>query len=97
MNTTLETRPSQHNHPPSAVEQREPVDAFERFEPRPVRRVGLADRVALRVGVALVTWSRRPLRLETRERRANRVEQHLARLAREHAAERALRLTTPVR
>lgn len=95
MNTTLETRQSQHDHPPSASSEQ--FDAFERFEPRPVRRVGLADRVALRLGVALVTWSRRPLRLETRERRANRVEQHLARLAREQAAERALRLTTPLR
>jgi hypothetical protein len=26
-----------------------------------VRRVGFADRVALHVGLALVTWSRRPL------------------------------------
>lgn len=25
-----------------------------------VRRVGLADRIALRVGLALITWSRRP-------------------------------------
>ena len=94
MSTTLETRSSQHTHPPSTPEQ---LETFERFEARPVRRVGLVDRVALRVGVALVTWSRRPLRLETRERRANRVEQHLARLARERAAERTLRLTTPVR
>ncbi|MBK4346235.1 hypothetical protein [Lacisediminihabitans changchengi] len=53
-----------------------------------VRRVGLLDRAALHLGVALVTWSRRPLELETRERRANRAEQHLARLAREREAER---------
>lgn len=64
---------------------------------RPVRRVGLADRLALRLGVALVTWSRRPLTLESRERRASRVEQQLARLAREQAAERTLRLTAPPR
>jgi len=53
-----------------------------------VRRVNLLDRTALHLGVALVKWSRRPLELETRERRANRAEQHLARLAREREAER---------
>lgn len=57
-------------------------------EPVVVRRVGLLDRTALHLGVALVTWSRRPLELETRERRANRAEQHLARLARERENER---------
>lgn len=64
---------------------------------RPVRRVGLADRLALRLGIALITWSRRPLTLESRERRATRVEQQLARLAREQAAERSLRLIAPPR
>lgn len=62
-----------------------------------VRRVSLVDRLALRLGVALITWSRRPLVLESRERRAHRVERELARLAREAAAERALRLTVPPR
>lgn len=91
MNTTLEpTRSvaaeSRHDHPPS------PEVAV-----RVVRRVGLVDRVALHVGVALVKWGRRPLVLESRERRANRVEQQVARLAREQAAERGYRLTVPVR
>lgn len=86
MNTTLAPRELRHDHPPSSPSER-----------RQVRRVGLADRIALRVGIALITWSRRPLTLETRERRATRVEQHLARLAREHAAEAAYRLSTPVR
>lgn len=86
MNTTLATRELQHDHPPLASTQ-----------PRQVRRVGLADRIALRVGIALITWSRRPLALETRERRATRIEQHLARLAREQAAEAAYRVNVPVR
>ncbi|MBX3091975.1 MAG: hypothetical protein KF801_05630 [Cryobacterium sp.] len=55
---------------------------------RPVRRVGLVDRAALHVGVALVAWGRRPVTVESRERRANRVELHLAALGRELAAER---------
>ncbi len=29
----------------------------------PVRRVGLADRLALRVGLALIMWNRRPARV----------------------------------
>jgi hypothetical protein len=86
MNTTLATRELHPDHPPLAP-----------TEPRQVRRVGLADRIALRVGIALITWSRRPLALESRERRATRVEQHLARLAREQAAEVTYRLTTPIR
>lgn len=83
MNETL-IRPT---HPPIVEEQTE----------RPARRVGLVDRVALHVGIALIKWGRRPLPLESRERRANRVEQQLARLARERQAERSLRLLTPVR
>lgn len=47
------------------------------------RRVGFLDRAALRVGVALVTWSRRPFAPESREQRASRVQQQLATLARE--------------
>ncbi|MGX5681112.1 hypothetical protein [Schumannella luteola] len=83
MNETL-IRPT---HPPIVEEQ----------PTRPVRRVGLLDRIALHVGIALIKWGRRPLPLESRERRANRVEQQLARLARERQAERSMRLLTPAR
>lgn len=41
------TAPSRVQHPPSA----------------PVRRVGFVDRLALRVGLALVVWGRRPVRV----------------------------------
>jgi len=87
VNTTLSTVRGRQSHPPHEPEPRS----------HPVRRVGLVDRVALRLGIALITWSRRPLSLETRERRATRIEQQLARLAREQAAERRLRLIAPLR
>lgn len=83
MNTTL----TRHEHPPEQVER----------QLVPVRRVGVLDRLALHVGIALIKWGRRPAQRETRERRANRVEQQLARLARERNAERDYRLLTPLR
>jgi len=83
MNTTLSTAPGRLDHPP---------------HPAPlVRRVGLFDRLALHLGVALIKWGRRPLKVDSRERRANRIEQQLARLERERQAERSLRLTVPLR
>ena len=50
MNTVLSTHVDEqrHPHPPSGV------------RPASIRRVGLADRVALHLGIALITWSRRP-------------------------------------
>ncbi len=91
MNTVLTTdrdrhEHRRHEHPPQQAETQY------RYE---VRRVGLADRVALHLGVALVKWGRRPLTVETRERRANRVEHLLARLAREREAERMRYLNVP--
>jgi hypothetical protein len=62
-----------------------------------VRRVALVDRAALHLGVALIKWGRRPLEVASRERRAHRTEQYLARLARERAAERMLRQHAPQR
>jgi hypothetical protein len=55
--------------------------------------VSFVDRIALHLGVALITWSRRPRDYESRERRANRIEQQLARAAREREAERSYRLS----
>ena len=45
----LQTAPRRHLHPPSETE-------------RPVRPVGLVDRLALRLGLALIMWGRRPRR-----------------------------------
>lgn len=79
---------SRHQHPPQTV-------YFD--SSRPVRRVNLLDRFALHLGVALIKWGRRPLAVETNERRAQRFEQHLARLSREHDAQAMLLLTSPPR
>ena len=88
MNTTLSTTPGRHDHPPE--------QSFD-YQPRDRRRVNLLDRVALHLGVALIKWGRRPRAVESRERHASRVEQHLARLARQRAAERTARLLLPPR
>ena len=88
MNTTLSTVRGRHDHPPQQVE---------RGDEYLVRRVGLVDRIALHLGVALIAWGRRPSAIASRERRATRVEQQLARLERERHYERSARLTLPVR
>ena len=56
--------------------------------PQQVRRVGLADRAALHLGVALIKWGRRPAvsSAPQLERRANRLERALAAQAREQRA-----------
>jgi hypothetical protein len=64
---------------------------------QPTSRVGLLDRAALTLGIALIKWGRRPRLIETRERRATRVEHQLARIARERAHERRAYLTLPIR
>jgi hypothetical protein len=86
MNTVLST--TVHDHPPHPV--RTPV-------PPPVRRVGPLDRAALRLGVALITWGRRSLAADSRERLARRVELELARLERERSAQRWQGLNLPPR
>lgn len=91
MNATLSTVIDRHEHPPQPLSQPQPSAQ------QPVRRVNLVDRVALTVGIALIKWGRRPRAIESRERRASRVEQQLARIERERAFERSQRLTLPVR
>ena len=75
MSTTTSTRRLQH--PP---QQETTVHT--------VNRVSLLDRVALHVGLALITWSRRTRSVESRERFALLHEQRLARVEREAAAAR---------
>ena len=87
MNTTL-----------SRTRHEQPTPLEVQLEQRAVARVSLLDRVALHVGLALITWSRRTLATpETRERRAHQYEQHLARLERERVAERMRLVTMPQR
>lgn len=88
MNTTLSTAPGRHDHPPHLSVE---------YSPRPALRVGTLDRLALHLGVALIKWGRRPRAVESRERRASRIEHQLARLASERQAERSMRLTLPLR
>ncbi|MET1051421.1 MAG: hypothetical protein ABWX65_02165 [Mycetocola sp.] len=59
MNTQLTTVRGRQEHPP------QPVPAV---GSRPNRRVGLLDRAALHLGVALITWGRRPARPSRRDR-----------------------------
>lgn len=86
MNTTLSTALGRHDHPPQPAREQ---------SQRLVRRVSLLDRAALRIGVALITWGRRPLAVDSRERLARRAQQHAARFDREQAAEKWLRLNVP--
>jgi len=58
--------------------------------------VHLIDRIALRVGIALIVWGRRRS-VDSRERLAHRHEQRIARLERERQHERRLRLEVPPR
>lgn len=88
MNTVLTAAPGRHDHPPQPW--LEPT-------PRAVRRVSLLDRLALHAGLALITWSRRPHAIESRERRATRVEQRLAQLERERLSARLALLSLPPR
>jgi len=89
MNATLAAPKDRHDHPP------EPslVD-----EPRPTaaRRVGVIDRLALHLGVALITWSRRPHRarlLASAELRAqHQLRRERVTLARAHTEQNYPRL-----
>ena len=58
MNTVLSTHVDEqnHTHPPSSLEHR--------------ATVSLADRAALHLGLALITWSRRPRTVASRSSRA---------------------------
>jgi hypothetical protein len=78
MNATM-TAPSRQSHPPQQVEPQ-----------RPVRRVGTLDRLALRVGLALIMWNRRPAKA-----RAERyiTEAELRELDRLEQARRSVRPT----
>lgn len=77
MNTTLTT---ERRHDPSVHERSAHPE-----NRQPVRRVGLVDRAALHLGVALIKWGRRPGTTPARERRVNRVELALLHRDRQHA------------
>lgn len=60
MNTQMAPTTGHQDHPP------EPVTATEAHSP--VRRVGVLDRAAMHLGIALIRWGRRPTRAPRRER-----------------------------
>ena len=86
MNSTLTTERGRHEHP-----QQPPFE----HQPHRVRRVGVLDRLALHLGIALIKWGRRPRPVEVRERRAGRDENQLAQLERERIVERNMLLGLP--
>jgi hypothetical protein len=63
-----------------------------------VSRVSAADRLALRLGMALVIWGRRNVdRVDARARAAAYAANERSRIRREHAAQRELLLSAPRR
>jgi hypothetical protein len=90
MNTVLSAPVDEQNHlhPPSRVGS--PA----------VRSVGLADRVALHLGLALITWSRRPRTVAPEPTRDHLRALHaraVERAERERQTERTVRLGLPTR
>jgi hypothetical protein len=83
MKTQLAATRGRHDHPPQPVHQEDPWRA---------RRVGLLDRAALHLGVALIKWGRRSVKPD---RPANLVEVHEARreMERVRAEQSAMFLT----
>lgn len=82
MNSLLDTRPS--------------VPDVAAWRAVPIRRLSPADRLALRVGLALVLWARRPLTPD-RAVLLRRREQLRGVSSRRDAAERSARLLLPPR
>ena len=78
MKTQTATTTGRLDHPPQPVR----TAAL-----HPVRRVGLLDRAALHVGVALIKWGRRPVRADLRHELALNAETYEARLESERLRE----------
>ena len=86
--TTQHTATLEAPHPPS-----QPTST----STSPRTRARFVDRLALRLGLALITWSRRSRTPESWERRSTRIEQELARETRERAAQHLALRTAPPR
>jgi len=82
MNDTMTTKPGRRYHPPeqSADDQQQ--------QQQVLRRVGVVDRIALHLGVALITWSRRPRHPRSSLSVAARAEHQLLRERLVHARAR---------
>ena len=100
MNAVLSSTPGRHDHPPQSTHPSQSTPESRPIQDRPshpVRRVSIVDRAALHLGLALIRWGRRPLELESRERRVVRFEEHTARLERERQWQRWQILNLPHR
>jgi len=84
MNTQLAPVPGRHDHPP------QPVRSSEAHQ---LRRVGLVDRAAMHLGVALIHWGRRPVKARRRERPALAPESLQARRELDRVRDEHLALT----
>ena len=83
MNDTLASPTGLKEHPPSVS-----------YRPR---TVGIVDRIALHVGIALIKWGRRSRPVMSREQLNREYRTRTEQLERERAAERVMRLTGPLR
>ena len=85
MTTTMSTRSSRTSHPPQhpALQHRLPV------------RVGVLDRLALRLGLLLITYGRRDRSLSREQQLARFEQQHHSEQRQREATRRLLQLTLP--
>ena len=84
--------------PPSPVRSTQHVATLPSATSLSVSRSSAADRLALRLGMALVIWGRRNVdRVDARSRAAARADHERRRLGRERAARRDLLLSVPRR
>lgn len=73
--TTSTTTEASHPRRPETV----PISASTTHrQAAPRRRLSVIDRIALTVGVALVTWSRRPLIADRRDELALRIQRRMS-------------------
>jgi hypothetical protein len=79
VNTKSTVTPGRLDHPPQPVATGTRPGTTTSV-PHVVRRVGVLDRAALHLGVALIKWGRRPVRTDLREELALNAETHRARL-----------------
>ena len=86
MNSQVVTTTRRHEHPPQPVRT---------LETQPRRHVGLLDRAALHLGVALIKWGRRPVKVDTREQLAVHNEVQRMRLERERERDRYMAMHLP--
>ena len=79
MNTKSTVTPGRLDHPPQPLGTGT-TPGTSHGTPHVARRVGLLDRAALHLGVALIKWGRRPLHTDPREELALNAETYRARL-----------------